>query len=463
MFATPHALDGEQNLIGFDQVNDDPDGFDDNDDQDEEKFARPAGWSDYQSAWLDAVDEQDGMDNDDEDDVLDHGELADALNQKKSSDAASMAAMDDGMDLDEANAISKEERQALIVQRRKEQAEHAEFPDEVQVDEDVRASERFARYRSLKSFRKSYWDPKENLPDSYSSIYHFSSFKTTQRSVVNDVKEVVRAAKAVGGNFWGTSKKKDAMATDDNSDDDEDMLEGFVPSGSYVTITLQDVPASESLENTQTLAAVSLLEHENKVSVLHMGLSSTNGISTNIVKSKDVLTFRCGWRSWKARPVFSQHNLNCDKHKFERFLPPEGTFFAASAFGPVTYTPSPVMVTDQKGRLVAVGSMIGADADRIVVKRIILTGYPVRVHKRTSVVKYMFYNPEDVNWFKPAGLYTKHGLQGNIMESVGEHGTMKCLFNAPIKQHDTVCLPLYKRIYPKYAPEDEESNSLTVL
>lgn len=38
------------------------------------------------------------------------------------------------------------------------------------------------------------------------------------------------------------------------------------------------------------------------------------------------------------------------------------------------------------------------------------------------------------------------------MESVGVHGSMKCLFNKPIKQHDTVCLPLYKRIYPKFAP-----------
>ena len=95
--------------------------------------------------------------------------------------------------------------------------------------------------------------------------------------------------------------------------------------------------------------------------------------------------------------------------------------------------------------------LIGADADRIVVKRIVLTGYPVRVHKRTATVKYMFYQPDDVKWFKPAGLYTKHGLHGNIVESVGDHGTMKCLFNAPIKQHDTVCLPLYKRIYPKFA------------
>merc|ERR1712150_322470 len=118
------------------------------------------------------------------------------------------------------------------------------------------------------------------------------------------------------------------------------------------------------------------------------------------------------------------------------------------------YTPCPILVfrtMNGKKELVASGSMMGADADRIVVKRIILTGYPVRVHKRFATVKYMFYDPEDVKWFKPAGLVTKHGLNGRIEQSVGEHGTMKCLFNAPIKQHDTVCLPLYKRIYPKFA------------
>jgi pre-rRNA-processing protein TSR1 len=49
-----------------------------------------------------------------------------------------------------------------------------------------------------------------------------------------------------------------------------------------------------------------------------------------------------------------------------------------------------------KIEFVAHGTVLGADADRIVVKRIILTGYPTRVHKRHAVVKYMFYDPMDV-------------------------------------------------------------------
>ena len=49
MFATPDGLDGEQNLVGFDG-DDQLAEFDDMDEEEveEEKTARPAGWSDYQ-------------------------------------------------------------------------------------------------------------------------------------------------------------------------------------------------------------------------------------------------------------------------------------------------------------------------------------------------------------------------------------------------------------------------------
>eukprot|EP00577_Skeletonema_sp_RCC1716_P003200 CAMPEP_0113373980 /NCGR_PEP_ID=MMETSP0013_2-20120614/1341_1 /TAXON_ID=2843 ORGANISM="Skeletonema costatum, Strain 1716" /NCGR_SAMPLE_ID=MMETSP0013_2 /ASSEMBLY_ACC=CAM_ASM_000158 /LENGTH=1014 /DNA_ID=CAMNT_0000255943 /DNA_START=39 /DNA_END=3083 /DNA_ORIENTATION=- /assembly_acc=CAM_ASM_000158 len=478
MFASPDALEGEQNLIGFDD-----DGFDlegDGDDLNdasgkksdvfEPGTSRPAGWSDYQSAWLDAIGE-------DEEDAEDRGELAYALN-KKNGDATTVgggdAFMDDDVD------VNAEEKRTLLAQRKQDRESDLQFPDEVDHEEEGAARDRYARYRSIKSFRKSYWDPKENLPDSYGAVYHFSSFKATQKDVMLDMKDMSDIVMKKGCGV-GVSSGKDGDAVMDDSEDEEEeaLARACVPSGAYVTITLSGVPSQSyaRLSPDTILAAVSLLPHENKASVLHMGLSQSLKCENDPevpIKSKDVLTFRCGWRTWQSRPVFSQNNLNSDKHKFERYMPTGGAFFACTVFGPVTYAPCPVLVfreatesesLDSKRReFLAHGSMLGADADRIVLKRIILTGYPTRVHKRHATVKYMFYNPDDVRWFMPAGLTTKHGLQGNIVQSVGDHGVMKCLFNAPIKQHDTVCLALYKRVYPKLAPTgDEEAQHLFVL
>ena len=116
--------------------------------------------------------------------------------------------------------------------------------------------------------------------------------------------------------------------------------------------------------------------------------------------------------------------------------------------------PCPLLVfkkdVEGKPKLLGVGSLASVDPDRIILKKVMLTGYPMRIKKKFAVVKHMFYNPKDVRWFKPAELHTKFGLRGNIRESLGGKGLFKAIFSAPITQNDTVCLTLYKRVYPKF-------------
>jgi pre-rRNA-processing protein TSR1 len=37
----------------------------------------------------------------------------------------------------------------------------------------------------------------------------------------------------------------------------------------------------------------------------------------------------------------------------------------------------------------------------------------------------MFFNKEDIKYFRPVELYTKFGLRGKIKDSLGTHGLMK--------------------------------------
>lgn len=67
--------------------------------------------------------------------------------------------------------------------RSNEEAEDAAFPDEIDTPKDIPARTRFQRYRGLRSFRTSPWDPYENLPRDYGRLFQFEDYKRTERNV----------------------------------------------------------------------------------------------------------------------------------------------------------------------------------------------------------------------------------------------------------------------------------------
>lgn len=79
-----------------------------------------------------------------------------------------------------------------------------------------------------------------------------------------------------------------------------------------------------------------------------------------------------------CRPLYSSDNFNSDKHKMERFLHP-GRFSIASIYAPISFPPLPLIALKIDGEaaspaVAAVGSLRSIDPDRILLKKIILTG-----------------------------------------------------------------------------------------
>lgn len=53
----------------------------------------------------------------------------------------------------------------------------------------IPASVRFQRFRGLRSFRTSPWDPYENLPVDYAKVFGFRNYEQTGRKVMKEALE----------------------------------------------------------------------------------------------------------------------------------------------------------------------------------------------------------------------------------------------------------------------------------
>ncbi|KAJ1310511.1 hypothetical protein OPQ81_007242 [Rhizoctonia solani] len=401
----------------------------------------PKGTSAYQAAWIvdDADDEDEEEGEDEEGDVDMEGE---DTNDQEEEEEEEMVELEEEAEDDQAMSVAnsktgksvafedmdmEEEARQLDTwrTREREDAEDLAFPDEIDTPQDVPARTRFARFRGLRSFRTSPWDPYENLPKDYARTFQFEDYARTERSIRKyEDEHAVKPGTRVVVCVEGVPK---------------DLVRVYGPGRPFVMFTL--------------------LQHEHKISVLNFTVQRNTEYSES-VRSKDPMILCVGPRRFRTNPIYSQHTRGGGKgvnniHKFERYLR-HGDTSIATIYGPIVFGKQPCTLLRETNdpeapELVAYGSFHNTDAQRIIAKRIILTGHPFKVHKKTATVRYMFFNPEDVRYFAPVQLHTKHGRTGHIRESLGTHGYFKAHFDGPITQMDTICMSLYKRVYPRWS------------
>mmetsp|Transcript_12923 Transcript_12923/g.21870 ORF Transcript_12923/g.21870 Transcript_12923/m.21870 type:complete len:429 (-) Transcript_12923:32-1318(-) len=325
---------------------------------------------------------------------------------------------------EDPNLISQKHTKHTTLEER--DREDMDFPDEVDTPlKDAR--KRFQKYRGVKSLKNCEWDPYENLPVEYSKIFRFQN---TQAEL----------------------KQQRDLA----------VSEGLPLHGTYLTLVLE-VESEATFEELESLKQdflilSTLYPHECKVSTMHFRLRRSYE-NNEIVPSKSLVEFSCGFRRLAVKPTFSKEinpTGKNDKMKYMRFFRKDVDTIA-TAYCPIIYSQCKViaftrkdLVTPISTDLLAQGIALQPDPLKIILKRIILTGYPLKVAKKRATIRYMFFDPKDIKYFKPVELQTTNGLRGHIKDSLGTHGLMKCYFNDFIKHSDVVCMPLFRRVYPKW-------------
>uniref|UniRef100_M8B6P0 Pre-rRNA-processing TSR1-like protein n=1 Tax=Aegilops tauschii TaxID=37682 RepID=M8B6P0_AEGTA len=278
-----------------------------------------------------------------------------------------------------------------------------EFPDEVETPLDVPARKRFAKYRGLKSFRTSSWDPKESLPPEYARIFAFDKFTRTQKHVLAKRAEL-----------------------------DEESSKDCARIGSYVMLHVKNVPtdvASKLCHPSRRLPVVvsGLLEHESKISVLHFSIKKHDSYEAPI-RSKEPLIFNVGFRQFTARPLFSSDNINCNKHKMERFLH-HGRFSIASVYAPISFPPVPLIVLKNiDGQQPVIAAVVAFIQNLVPIIVTCVKGWRADVGLNQEV------SPESLETQSngaPVELWTKHGKRGRIKETVGTHACIQPALTHP--------------------------------
>jgi pre-rRNA-processing protein TSR1 len=402
----------------------------------------PKGTSAYQAAWFLGDNFSDsGSDYEDVDEQGDASMDAPALPQdgiegfgpREPTEAAPTEYPQSEMFLDPTPDDEAEQLAAFRGRKGDEVEDDREFPDEIELHPQVLARERLARYRGLKSLRTSHWEEAEDRahePEDWRRLLQVPDYKSARSQVTREA------------------------------------LVGGVTPGTRVHIHLRNVPISLrfSYNPSYPLNLFSLLRHEHKRAVLNFNITLSSDYSEPI-KSKQEMIMQCGPRRFVINPLFSQGgNTSNDVHKFDRYLHP-GRSAIATFVAPLTWGSVPALffkrnITDEMTNeeasklplaLIGTGTSLPPSSSRVIAKRIILTGHPYKIHKKLVTIRYMFFNREDVEWFKALQLWTKRGRSGFIKESLGTHGYFKATFDGKINPQDSVGVSLYKRMWPRNA------------
>lgn len=157
----------------------------------------------------------------------------------------------------------------------------------------------------------------------------------------------------------------------------------------------------------------------------------------------EIITIDNGFRIYNTKAV-STRNLNNNLFKVE----PSLTDGVVSFIGPFNFFDTTAfLLSEGLNTLRAVRLLNGKSQDRIFFESVYLKGKPIKICKSYVVVKGMFHNKEQVEYFRNIQVASKNDISGFIKKPLGTKGLFKAYFSQQVKHGEYITMTLYKRTY----------------
>lgn len=289
--------------------------------------------------------------------------------------------------------------------------------------------------------KKKLLEKKKKLKEQFDAEYD----NTEKNSYYDELKaEVERQAGINKSEFEGLD------------DDVRVQLEGYRP-GMYVRVELEAVPCElvTHLDPTYPIIIGGLLYGEENIGYVQTRIKKHRWYS-KILKSRDPLIFSIGWRRFQSLPIYSKLEDNL-RHRMLKYTP-EHVACMGHFWGPITPQGTGVLAvqdvaTREPGfRVVATGSIVELDKSTQVVKKLKLTGVPMKIYRKTAFIKDMFNSSLEVAKFEGARIKTVSGIRGQIKKAIAKpEGCFRATFEDKIMLSDIVfCRTWYKVDVPRF-------------
>ena len=249
--------------------------------------------------------------------------------------------------------------------------------------------------------------------------------------------------------FYQLEKEKMAEQLEINRQefDSEDaekraQIEGY-RAGTYVRIVIENMPC-EFIERFDPMFPVlvgGLLHTETAFGFITSRFKKHRW-AKKILKTNDPLIFSVGWRRYQSLPLFSIF-AEATRNRMLKYTP-EHMHCWATFYGPIVAPNTGFLciksVSDKirSFRIAATGVVLDNDKTTEVVKKLKLTGTPMKVFKNTAFVKDMFNSPLEVARMEGAALRTVSGIRGQVKKALPKpEGAFRATFEDKILMSGT--------------------------